>query len=345
MRNVQKWAPVALIGTAVVVVLGLALATLTIGGNAAPGWLAVVLLVAAAGWLARRPRQPLPASMQERLGVELAERGVRHAVAGTVAEEAPTQELPSVAEPTASHEPNELRDDPVVHRALRHWVSQLPSILVAIGSLLALVVVRANEDNGVYGWVIAILVMVGFGIIVLRPYFAAVEKVGEAYRRLRGIKRTTIVWTSLGLGCLVAAIIVWWYQAQISLDLGWLWSVIVWLGERLWNIAQAVFQSPTSAMTVIVGLAFLKMVFSLLVWASNPIIFSDTSITAVSGIIRKSEPKIDFDAITDLTPVFPFKLRRVQLPWCTLRVETAGQNQGFEEIPWFPTRCLHYVKT
>ncbi|QQS69858.1 hypothetical protein IPP75_01830 [Candidatus Saccharibacteria bacterium] len=343
MRNVQKWAPVAFIATALVIVLGLALVTISVGGNAAPGWLAAALLIGTAVWLARRPRRPLPPSLQERLGVELAERGVMHAVAGTVEEEAPTQELPPAPEPTPTHD--EPGDDPVVQRALRHWISQLPSLLVAAGSLVALVVVRANEDNGVYGWVIAILVMIGFGIIVLRPYFAAVEKVGEAYRRLRGIKRTTIAWTSIGIGCLIAAFVLWWYQAQVSLDLSWLWSALVWLAERLWGLAQAVFQSPATAMTVVIAFAFIKMVFSLLVWASNPIVITEASITAVSGILRKSEPKVDFDQITDLTPVYPFKLRRIQLPWCTLKVETAGQNQGFDEIPWFPTKYLRYVKT
>lgn len=344
MNNVKSWAPVALIAAAVVVVLGLTLATISVGGNATPAWVATVLLVGAAVWLARRPRQPFPPSVQEQLGAELAERGIHHAVAGTV-EEFPTQELPPAPEPTPSQEPTEPGDDPVVQRALRHWISQLPSILIAIGSLVALVVVRANEDSGSYGWVIAILVMVGFAIIVVRPYFAAFERVGAAYRRLKAVKRATIVWTTIGVCCLLAALAVWWLQAQITLDLTWLWSALVWLGERLWNLAQAIFQSPTSAMGVVVGLAFLKMAVSLAIWASNPIVISDTAITAVSGFLRKSEPKVDFDQITDLTPIYPFKLRRVQLPWCTLRVETAGQNQGFDEIPWFPTRCLHYVKT
>ncbi len=340
MRNVKQWAPLALIAVAVVVALGLALATMAVGGNATPGWLMVAALVAGAAWMARRPRKPLPPTIQEQAAADLAARGVVARVAG---EEAPAQELPPVPVPA---DPKEAAStEAPVTKALRHWISQLPSVIVAVGSVFALAVIRLNQDNGTIGWAIAILTMVGFAIIVLRPYFAAAEKVGEAYRRLRAIKRATIVWTGIGLSCLVAAVGLWWYQAQITVDLGWLWSSIVWLGERLWWLAQTIFQSPTSVMVVVAGLAFLKMVFSLAVWASNPIIFTETSITAVSGIFRKEEPKVDFHQITDLTPVFPFKVKRVQLPWCTLKVETPGQNQGFDEIAWFPTKYLPLVKT
>jgi hypothetical protein len=191
MNNVKAWAPMALIAAAVVVVLGLALATMTVGGNATPGWLAVLLLIGVAVWFARRPRRPLPPSIQEHLGAELAERGVHHAVAGEVATEVSETLETSVALEQTSEESHVTS----TRRVKMALLGPTLALCVAIAGTV-LVSVLNNTTYGLY----ALALCVAYGLrdvapLLVRFYYWAgslVSRIAQSFGK--GNKGRTILW-------------------------------------------------------------------------------------------------------------------------------------------------------
>lgn len=337
MRNIQKWGPPALIGAAVVVVVGLALATMTVGGNAAPGWLVALLLVVAAAWLARRPRQPLPPSLQERLGADLAKRGVMHAVAGTI-EEAPTQELSPTPEPTPANDETNEPEEVTRMIATRRVKASLFAPTLAFAVAIAGTVLVAALNNPTYG-MYALALCVAYGLREVAPllvrffYWATglVNRIAQAFGK--GKKGRTILWLK-GIGTLIiVAVVVVLAKDFLGAIAPMVFAWLTGLVRATYEFLAWILTDLTRTMVTVSAVTSMRLGWYWLDWSQRWTVLTDEVLTLEWGIIQRQSISMPRKGMV------PDERHVPGTWWCLAKADSPAQDDAaFDRLPWMPRK-------
>lgn len=222
---------------------------------------------------------------------------------------------------------SELADNEIViAHSRQHWMCLAAYVLLFGITVYGVIFAKIyHESPSFFGLVI--LMTVGILLLSVWPHLI------RLYMLFRDLENTQYLkWGGLIIGGLVVI--------GVALEANQLLDDVGRSTVRFFSGLPPLFlATPSRPMEIVSGFAFIALVWRFMTYRVNPIVATDTRLVAPNGLLRRRNPSMGLDKITDQDSA-----RNLKLPWVTLKLESAGQNQAITKLRFVPRKFLRQIK-